>query len=157
MVKLLAIIRVRGTSGLHPDAKITLSLLRLHKPNHMVIMEDTQSIQGMLKKVSNWVTWGELSNDTLSLVLRKRGYLSGDERLTDEYVRKYTKYASIDDLARAIIRNEIKLKEIPKLKPVFRLHPPSGGYKKSIKKHYRDGGELGYRGEAINSLIKRMI
>jgi len=155
--KLLAVIRIRGTSGLHPDVKTNLSLLKLHKPHHMVIVENTQSIQGMLKKASNWITWGEISAEAISLVLKKRCYLIGNERLTDEYVRKYTKYTSIDDLAKAIANNEIKLKEIPNLKPVFRLHPPSGGYKKSIKKHYKNGGELGYRGEAINSLIKRMV
>ncbi len=157
MSKIFAVIRLRGNSGLHPDVKATLSLLKLHKPHHMVIVECTQSIQGMLKKASNWITWGELSADVLSLVLKKRCYLIGNKKLTDDYVRKYTKYTSIDELANAIINNEIKLKEISKLKPVFRLHPPSGGYKKSIKKQYGNGGELGYRGEAINSLIKRMI
>lgn len=35
------------------------------------------------------------------------------------------------------------------------LNPPKGGYK-SIKKYYPKGA-LGYRGEAINDLIKRMI
>ena len=43
------------------------------------------------------------------------------------------------------------------LSPVFRLHPPRGGFKGSTKKPYSDGGELGYRGPAINELIRRMI
>ncbi|MEM2203989.1 MAG: 50S ribosomal protein L30, partial [Sulfolobales archaeon] len=43
------------------------------------------------------------------------------------------------------------------VKPVFRLHPPSGGFKGSIKKPYGNGGELGYRGQDINDLIRRMI
>lgn len=36
----------------------------------------------------------------------------------------------------------------------FNLNPPRGGYK-SIKKKYPKG-DLGYRGSAINDLIKRM-
>jgi len=39
---------------------------------------------------------------------------------------------------------------------VFRLNPPKKGYK-SIKKSYKEGGALGYRGEKINNLIQRMI
>jgi len=43
------------------------------------------------------------------------------------------------------------------VKPVFRLHPPRGGFKGSIRKPYGAGGELGYRGAAINELIRRML
>ena len=42
------------------------------------------------------------------------------------------------------------------IKPVFRLTPPSKGFKKSIKQQYPNG-EIGYRGEKINELILRMI
>lgn len=36
------------------------------------------------------------------------------------------------------------------------LHPPRGGWKASIKKHFPKGA-LGYRGEKINDLIKKML
>ena len=39
--------------------------------------------------------------------------------------------------------------------PVFRLNPPSKGYK-SVRKFFPKG-DLGYRGEKINELLKRMI
>jgi len=42
------------------------------------------------------------------------------------------------------------------VKPVFRLHPPKGGFKGTIRRPYKSGGELGYRGAAINDLILRM-
>jgi len=38
----------------------------------------------------------------------------------------------------------------------YHLHPPRGGFKKAIK-WPRPKGELGYRGEKINELIKRMM
>jgi large subunit ribosomal protein L30 len=49
----------------------------------------------------------------------------------------------------------VKIKDIPNLKPVFRLHPPRKGHK-GIKQSFKTGGELGYHGEAINELIKKM-
>ena len=41
------------------------------------------------------------------------------------------------------------------MKPVFRLHPPRKGYE-GIRHSVNEGGSLGYRGEAINDLAKRM-
>ena len=37
----------------------------------------------------------------------------------------------------------------------IRMHPPRKGYR-GIKQSYKAGGDLGYRGKEINSLIKRM-
>jgi len=39
---------------------------------------------------------------------------------------------------------------------VFRLHPPKKGFKGKVKRGYTAGGVTGYRGEAINDLIKKM-
>ncbi|HEV2165782.1 MAG TPA: 50S ribosomal protein L30, partial [Thermoplasmata archaeon] len=42
------------------------------------------------------------------------------------------------------------------LRPVFRLHPPKGGWR-STKKPFASGGALGYRGPAINDLARKMV
>lgn len=154
-MKKLAVIRIRGRVDVPPDVKKTLELLRLHKKFHATIIDDRPSYLGMLKKVQEWVTWGEIDAETLALLLRRRGRLRGNVKLTDEYIRKYG-YSSIEDFAKAIVECKATLKDIPNLKPIFRLHPPVGGFKGSTKKHYKEGGELGYRGEAINELIRRM-
>ena len=80
----------------------------------------------------------------------------GDKELTDEYAQKVG-YKSLDDLAEAVYKAEAEYKSLQHVKPVFRLHPPAKGYKGKVKKGYRMGGASGYRGEAINDLIKRMI
>ena len=59
-------------------------------------------------------------------------------------------------LAVALSELKVDFWKIPTIKPVFRLHPPKGGFEKKIKKPYPDG-ELGYRGEEINQLIDKMI
>jgi large subunit ribosomal protein L30 len=51
----------------------------------------------------------------------------------------------------------MKLKDLPNIKPVFRLHPPWGGLRGSKKRSIREGGALGYRGEKINEPIERML
>jgi len=155
--KRLAIIRLRGSVGIREEVEDTLKILRLHKVHHAVIIDNSPSYLGMLQKVKDYVTWGEINAETLAAMIKKRGRLVGDKKLTDEIVQKYTQYKTIEEFAKAIIEFKAELSDIPKLKPVFRLHPPKGGLKRSKKRPYSDEGELGYRGETINDLLKKMI
>ena len=68
---------------------------------------------------------------------------------------KETEYKSTQKLAKALLEEKTGREELG-IKPVFRLHPPRKGYKDS-KKAFNEGGTLGYRGEEINTLIKRMV
>jgi large subunit ribosomal protein L30 len=62
------------------------------------------------------------------------------------------------------IKEEVLKKLLEKKKPskqtdkkiIFRLPNPKKGFK-SIKKGFKQGGDLGYRGEKINELIERII
>ncbi|RLE86635.1 MAG: 50S ribosomal protein L30 [Thermoprotei archaeon] len=155
-MKLLAVIRIRGQPDRRPEERKTLELLRLRKRFHCVLVPDTPSIRGMLKVVEYVVTYGEIDKETLALLLERRGRLTGNRRLTPEYLKSIG-FNSFEELAEALLEGKVRVKDLPEMKPVFRLHPPSGGFKGSVKKHYREGGELGYRGPAINELLKRMI
>lgn len=156
---LYAIIRIRGRVDVPPDIEYTLKLLRLHKKYHAVLYpSDLPGIQGMLHKIKDWATWGEIDKETLVELLRKRGRIIGDKPLTDEFVEKKLLIKNgVEGLAEALLKGEVMYHKLKYVKPVFRLHPPRGGFKGSIKKPFNDGGELGYRGRAINELIRRML
>jgi len=153
-MKIIAI-RIRGKVDVPPDVKKTLDLLKLRRKNTAVILDNNPSIKRMLKKVENWITWGEIDTETLSLLLEKRGRLVGDKKITPKYLRKIG-FNTFKDLASAILSNKIDIKNLPEFKPFFRLHPPKGGFKKRIKKTIGSNGELGYRGKEINRLVKKM-
>jgi len=110
----------------------------------------------MLHKAKDHVTWGEVSKESVVQLLKKRGRIVGNKKLTDKYVKEVG-YKSLDDLAEAINKTEVEYKSLANIKPVFRLHPPKKGFKGKVKKSYTAGGVTGYRGPAINDLIKRMI
>ena len=59
-------------------------------------------------------------------------------------------------LAKALLKEEVQFKDIEGIKPVLRLHPPRKGYE-GLKRTYREGGALGYRGKDMNDLIEKMI
>ncbi|MEZ0290451.1 MAG: 50S ribosomal protein L30 [Sulfolobales archaeon] len=156
---LLAIIRLRGRVDVHPDVEYTLRLFRLYRKFHATLYpSELPGLEGMLKKIQHWATWGEIDLETLVELLKSRGEIPGGERLSDEYVREKLSLNSIEDLAKALYEEKIFLHKLDNIiKPVFRLHPPRGGFRGSVKKPINEGGELGYRGRDINSLIRRMI
>ncbi|MBS7639790.1 MAG: 50S ribosomal protein L30 [Candidatus Bathyarchaeia archaeon] len=154
--KCLAVVRVRGTVNVREDIEDTLRMLNLSRNCHATLIDDRPSYMGMLQKVQNHVTWGEVSKDMIALLLKKRGRLVGNKKLTEEYVKKIG-FGSIDELAEAIYNLKVEFNKLPGIKPVFRLHPPKKGYGGSVKKSWKSGGVTGYRGEAINDLLERMI
>ena len=156
-MKRLAVIRLRGRVGLKKPAIETLQFLRLHRKNHLVLIDNRTSYLGMLQRAKDYITWGEIGAETLALLLKKRGLLAGKIRLTDELVNKYTSHKTIDQFAEAITNMAAEVTELQKIKPVFRLHPPKGGFKNKLKRPVKDHGELGYRGKQIEELIKIMI
>jgi large subunit ribosomal protein L30 len=108
----------------------------------------------MLQKAKDYITWGEVDLETLTELVEKRGRLVGGARLSEEYLAENTDYSTFEELANALLNGELKAQDID-MKPVFRLHPPRKGYK-GIRHSVNEGGSLGYRGEDINNLAKRM-
>ena len=131
----MAVIQIRSVIGANKEVRDTLKMLNLGKVNRCTIIHENPSYMGMLQKVKDYVTWGEIDDEVLSLLLEK---------------------AHVKNVEKAIQ----KLKEGEKLKdvaiPSIGLHPPRKGYG-SIKKPYKLGGASGYRGKDINELVRRMI
>lgn len=112
----IAMVRIR--SGIRHSQAVnnTLKMLNLTEKNACAVVENKPEIMGMINKVKDLITWGEVTEETLKLMeKRKRGRL-------------------------------------------YSLQPPRKGYgRKGIKVAFKVGGALGYRGEKINDLLKRMI
>jgi large subunit ribosomal protein L30 len=154
--KPLVVVKIRGLVSAQREARETLMFLHLTHTNHAVLIDSRPAYKGMLQRVNSYVTWGEPTKETVTMMLQKRARLAGDKKLTEESVQK-AGYKSIDDLAEAIVTCKAEFQKIPDVQPQFRLHPPSKGYKGKTKKGFNAGGEAGYRGEAINALVQRMV
>ncbi len=112
----VAVILIRSAIGHKIGVKDTLKMFHLNRKNNCAILEDKKEIMGMVKKIKDLITWGEVSEEILKeLEKKKKGKTIG-------------------------------------------LHPPRKGYgRKGIKIPFKVGGGLGYRGDKINDLIKRML
>ncbi len=78
-MKKIAVIRIRGEVGINEDAKDTLSMLRLRRKHVCVVLEGTSSNLGMVKKVKDFVTWGEIDDSTLKELIEKRAEKNPDD------------------------------------------------------------------------------
>jgi large subunit ribosomal protein L30 len=154
--KCLAVVRVRGTISAPRQVRETLKMLNLTRNNYAVLIDNRPSFLGMLKTAQNFITWGEASKEIVDRLIKERGKLLGNKKLTDEYAQKVG-YKSLNELAEAIFKCQVEYWKLPNVQPNFRLHPPTKGFRGKIKKAYGVGGELGYRGEKINELIERML
>lgn len=153
---MLAVIRIRGETGIKPQAAKTAELLRLHRINHMVFIDDNEINRGMLQVAKDYVTWGEVEDDTVELVLKHRAQKKGHEYLDEEELKDISGFKSYKDLAKALQKGKLKFKDIRDIVPVVRLNPPKGGYE-AIRKPFNMGGSAGYRGKEINTLILKML
>ncbi len=152
----LAVLRLRGNVNIARELEYAFTLLHLPRKNHVTLLGNSPSNLGMLRKIKDYATWGEVSPTVIIQLLHQRGRLTGNQPVTDEVVEARLGYASIADLGTALHDLQVDLRRLSGFKPVFRLHPPTGGFRGSITKPYPKG-ELGYRGEAINDLLVKMM
>tara|TARA_Y100000310_G_scaffold332738_1_gene408878 strand:+ start:1013 stop:1489 length:477 start_codon:yes stop_codon:yes gene_type:complete len=154
--KLLVVVRVRGEVGVRTPVTDTMNILRLYHKNYCALVWASEAALGMVKKVQDYVTFGEIDEATLIDLLKERGRIAGNKKLTAEYLK--TQKLTFESLAKELISGKKKLKEVAGVKQFFRLSPPRGGFeRKGIKHSFSIGGALGYRKNKINELIRRML
>ena len=145
MVKMYAVIRVRGKVNVGPDIKKTFEHLNLRRANNLSLWQESEQTFRMLKTVESYATFGKINDAALKALLEKKA----------EPLREGAKI----DAKKA-------LEEIKKGKSLndagvfncFRMSPPRKGYERGgIKKPYKSGGALGDRKEEISELIERMM
>lgn len=68
----IAVVRVRGNVKVMQVFIDTMRMLNIDKKNHCAVMENTPAIMGMIRKVKDFITWGEVSDDTLKLLEKKK-------------------------------------------------------------------------------------
>ena len=139
----VAVVRIRGLTGVKHAINRTLNKLRLYKKNYCVVVPRNASYMGMIKTAKDYITWGEIDNDTYNELMNKRKE-EFKERVSDKQGKiQYTKFIEIDG---------------KRIKKFFRLNSPKKGYgRKGIKVSFVNSGALGYRGKEINDLIRRML
>lgn len=147
-MKKIAIVRIRGTVNVPKYINQSLNYLRLRQKFVCIVIEDNKENLGRIKAVKDYVAFGEIDETTLRALILKRGRREGDRPI--ESAGK-----AIDEFVNKFLEGKTNFEDI-KIKPFFRLHPPIGGFKNSIKKPFPEG-VLGNQGKMVNRLIQKML
>jgi large subunit ribosomal protein L30 len=110
---------------------------------------------GMLKLCKNYVAWAPIDNELLVMLLKKRGMISTTRRL-DEASLAAIGFKNHEDLAGRMMLEQLRLSKVPGVLPFFRLAPPRGGFKLSLRRQFSERGMLG-NNPKLPELVKRMI
>jgi len=154
MSNALAIVRIRGPIHVNKNVERTFKLLKLFKKHNCTIVKPDKVTIGMIEKIKDHITWGEIDQETLIELIKKRGRISEVKAVDDKYISE--KVGSLEEFVKKIIEGKESIKKL-QIK-TFKLSPPRKGFEsKGIKRSFKEGGALGYRGAKINDLIKRMI
>lgn len=147
---MIVAVRVNGIPDVSQRFVKVMNDLRMPKKHNCMIYKDDKNTINTLKNIKDFVTYGEINKEDLTSLLKKRSNL-------ENYLGEM-KYSNIEEIAEELIKNKLDIKELESkgLKLPFRLSPPSKGFS-GTNKQYKQGGSLGYRGEEINNLLKRMI
>ena len=141
--KKLAAVRIRGINEIKTRIEDTMQMLRLYRKNYCCVLPNNEIYLGMLKQAKDYLTWGEIDDETYKMLVEKRGEEFNGRETDSKNKIQYDDFVTINN---------------KKIKKFFRLNAPRKGYgRKGIKYSFKNGGALGYRGAAINDLIKRMV
>lgn len=140
MVKII-VIRMRGRINVPPDIKRTLDMLRLRKKFSCVILDDKPETIGKLKKIQNYIAYGQVKEETIKQLLLKRAKPPLNEKIVDAFIKEF-------------MEGKKKIEDL-KIKKFFSLHPPRGGFRKDTRKSWPEG-ILG-NNKKINELVMKML
>src|SRR3989344_1405926 len=70
---MIAAIRLRGSIKVGKALLDTMRILKLDRVNTLSIVDDSPSVKGMIKKIDNYITWGEISEDVMKKLGGKKG------------------------------------------------------------------------------------
>lgn len=77
----IAVIRLRGTTGINRGIAETLSRLGLGRINTCLVVSESPELLGMLRKAKDYITWGRVDDAVLKMLLEKRGAQDGKRKI----------------------------------------------------------------------------
>ena len=152
---LLLVVNLHGQiNSAAPVRKALTELWVAKKFSASVVTDDVPTV-GMLRLCKDYVAWCPLEEGLLTDLLKKRGMVSSTKSL-DQGSLKALGYKKHEDLAEKMVKDQVRLSAVKGILPYFRLAPPKGGFKISLRRQATERGMLG-RNPKLDAVVRRMI
>ncbi len=161
--KLALVIRIRGIVGVSTPVKKILHKLRLRQQNQAVFIQLTPETLEQLKLVGAYIAWGEPSMKNVKELIYKRGFGRIENKrvpLTDNTLIEKELGAHgiicMEDIVHEVFSLGPNFKAAASFLWPFHLAAPIGGFEKLLG-HFKEGGDMGNRGNKISTLLEKML
>lgn len=154
----LLVVNLRGLVNTRTPVRTTLEQLSIMRRFNATIVPDDRVHRGMLNLAKEHVAWCRLDNLVAEKLLKARSEKSTGVKFPESDLEKgKVRYSSFADLAKDLEAGKVKISSVGGgLRPFFRLNPPKGGFKRSTRRQYGEGGILGHNKDLPN-LLERML
>jgi len=152
---LLLVVNLHGQINSSVPVRKALNELWVAKKFSASVVTDDPPTLGMLRLCKDYVAWCPVDEGLLTDLLRKRGMVSGTRSL-DAATLKELGCKRHEDLAAKMVKEQVRLSALDGVLPYFRLAPPKGGFKMSLRRQATERGLLG-NNPKLDAIVRRMI
>jgi large subunit ribosomal protein L30 len=152
----LLVVNLRGLVNTRTSVRQTLEQLKLMRRFNATIIPNNRMSRGMLQSAKEHVAWCKLDEPIAEKLVSKRLEISNGRKVPEDKLKELTGMSTFSELASGLVSGKVRLNEGDKFRQFFRLSPPRGGFKRSTRRQYGEGGALGPNKELID-LVEKMI
>ena len=152
---LLLVVNLHGQINSSAPVRKALNELWVAKKFSASVVTDDVPTVGMLRLCKDYVAWCPVSEELLTDLLKKRGMVSAARSL-DAATLKDLGCKNHEDLAAKMVKDQTRLSAVDGVLPYFRLAPPKGGFKRSLRRQATERGLLG-NNPNLDAIVRRMI
>ena len=151
---LLLVVNLHGSINSSAPVRQALTELWVAKKFSASVVTDDPATVGMLKLCKDYVAWAPVDQGLLGDLLEKRGMVSSTRTL-DQSQLKGLGFKSHEDLAAKMVKDQVRLSAVKGVLPFFRLAPPKGGFKLSLRRQSTVRGGRGINPD-LAGIVRRM-
>jgi large subunit ribosomal protein L30 len=152
---LLLVVNIHGSINSSAPVRKAMNELKVARKFSASVVADEPPTVGMLRLCKDYVAWTPLKEGLLAELLKKRGMVSAAKTL-DESSLKRLGYKNHEDMAAKMVKEQARLSSIEGILPFFRLAPPKGGFRRSLRRQSSEKGVLGSN-PGLEEIVRRMI
>jgi len=152
---LILVVNLHGQINSSTPVRKALNELWVAKKFAASVVTDDVPTVGMLRLCKDYVAWCPVEAALLGTLLEKRGMVSAAKPL-DEAALKGLGFKSHQDVAAMMLKDQVRLSAVHGVLPYFRLAPPKGGFRRSLRRQYTEKGLLG-NNPKLDEIVRRMI
>ncbi|MDA4122074.1 MAG: uL30 family ribosomal protein [Thaumarchaeota archaeon] len=151
----LIVVNLHGLINTPSGTRKTLIELGIGKRFAATVVSDDESTIGALHLCKEYLAWTPIDAELLTTLLKTRGKVSNAKPLGADEL-KVLGVKDHSELASKMIKEGWRLSSLKGVKPFFGLSPPRGGFKRSSRRQFGQGGILGENPKLVD-IVKRML